>query len=278
MALGDCSGGGGRPGDDANQPLHLRLRGLPYSPQSWNAYAYVGNQPLRFTDPLGLFSPEQAYDSTMPLWSGFGMGGGEGDCTVNGADVGCGFASGILASGNGKICANNDCGTGVPDPFTIPAPAGSNVCSGLMGAPENCTETPFAALAAPLPSIGGMFGTGCSWLDPACAFFVGMDNAIQYGRPTGLLQAGGAVAVGVVVAAPGTVWEAGEAALGWVNDVVVPSAANSWNYLLTHPEVLVATADCAAELLPGSGPPPADPVGLACHGVRAGLGDLGVNW
>ncbi len=29
----------------------------PDFPQSWNQYAYVGNQPLRNVDPLGLFCP-----------------------------------------------------------------------------------------------------------------------------------------------------------------------------------------------------------------------------
>ncbi len=82
----------------------------PHFPQSWNQYAYVGNQPLRHTDPTGLVDPAQLYgwlrNEIGGLLGSFGSGGG---CSVNGANVGCNTAYGILASGSGLICPNNNC-------------------------------------------------------------------------------------------------------------------------------------------------------------------------
>jgi RHS repeat-associated protein len=45
------SGGQGR----FTSPDPLLNSGRPDDPQSWNRYAYVGNNPLRYVDPLGLY-------------------------------------------------------------------------------------------------------------------------------------------------------------------------------------------------------------------------------
>src|SRR5438093_995902 len=36
-------------------PDPLLSSGRPWDPQSWNRYSYVLNNPLRYTDPLGLY-------------------------------------------------------------------------------------------------------------------------------------------------------------------------------------------------------------------------------
>ncbi|MGH9534865.1 MAG: hypothetical protein ACRD2E_08405 [Terriglobales bacterium] len=49
----------------------------PANPQTWDAYAYVANQPLEATDPLGLFDPAEEYYEARELSSPFtGLGTG----------------------------------------------------------------------------------------------------------------------------------------------------------------------------------------------------------
>lgn len=49
----------------------------PANPQTWNAYAYVANQPLEYTDPLGLVDPAQLYAEAQGASAGLtGFGAG----------------------------------------------------------------------------------------------------------------------------------------------------------------------------------------------------------
>ncbi len=69
------------------------------NPQTWNRYAYVGNQPTRFTDRLGLLRTP---------WGVFDDGGGEG-CEADGVSTPCSIVYSMLGSGAAVPCPGNDC-------------------------------------------------------------------------------------------------------------------------------------------------------------------------
>jgi RHS repeat-associated protein len=55
-------------------PDPLLSSGRPWLPQSWNRYAYTLNNPLRYTDPLGLYEwdkkckiPESGFTLPSPV-------------------------------------------------------------------------------------------------------------------------------------------------------------------------------------------------------------------
>jgi hypothetical protein len=79
----------------------------PGGPQSWNRYAYVLNNPLANVDPLGLCAPN---DYTCDTGSGAINNSDALNCSVDGVAVSCGDAYGLLNSGAGAQCPNNDCG------------------------------------------------------------------------------------------------------------------------------------------------------------------------
>jgi hypothetical protein len=82
----------------------------PTNPQTWNRYAYVGNSPIIYVDPLGLLAvgcPGELHQAADPWCGGGGSGGGGGE--------GGGFCDGSSdCNGTGGIfCdASGGCGAG----------------------------------------------------------------------------------------------------------------------------------------------------------------------
>ena len=72
------------------------------NPQTWNRYAYVGNNPLNAADPFGLYRDDCWWTGGCfgPGGPGAGGGGGGGyygggsPCSVDGIDVSCGSIGG----------------------------------------------------------------------------------------------------------------------------------------------------------------------------------------
>jgi RHS repeat-associated protein len=79
------------------------LAGSLSNPQSLNRYGYVLNVPTSLVDPLGL-SPFSLFENTAPLLHDgtLAIGGAGTICYVDGARVPCGFAMGIVESGQGE--------------------------------------------------------------------------------------------------------------------------------------------------------------------------------
>jgi RHS repeat-associated protein len=81
----------------------------PASPQTWNRYSYVANNPLSGIDPLGLYQP--AGPTCGPDPCGGGGGGVDGTTyTLDGLDTPTGIVQWLLSIGAAGQCPGNDCG------------------------------------------------------------------------------------------------------------------------------------------------------------------------
>jgi RHS repeat-associated protein len=157
----------------------------PTNPQTWNRYAYVTNQPLNFTDPLGLCQqnnytmaspgPNGPVVQTWTTWSPTGSWGAP--CLSGPPPPGCMFIS-TAGSGEGDGPAGMQCGVGWAPPIQPDCP------------PSGCS------------SVSGGGGTGGTAPAPATPWYKNpcVQNALLKGAATagldaiGLIPEGGAVA------------------------------------------------------------------------------------
>jgi RHS repeat-associated protein len=75
------------------------------NPQTWNRYAYVGNNPVALVDPKGTCQLSKS-GFKVNCASGEGDGGG---CSLDGVSVDCGFGNTLLGSGGASQCPANQC-------------------------------------------------------------------------------------------------------------------------------------------------------------------------
>jgi RHS repeat-associated protein len=145
----------------------------PWNPQTWNRYAYVGNSPVTYNDPLGLKSPE------CPLPGGCGLGnalgffagaGGGAQCasnapggqitiTLDGMDAGCNTINSIVITGGASNITITNPITGGPS--TLPSlflTAGGGACQlhGWRG--EDTWYVCFGGSFTPVGGLGSSQG------------------------------------------------------------------------------------------------------------------------
>lgn len=118
----------------------------PANPQSWTAYAYVANQPLTATDPLGLMTISIGFGGgpcdmfAGPCDGGFG---GPGPCDVTGwnpwpapgcagGGIGGGIGVSIIGFGGGSGGGGVSVGTPSGPASGTPSPCTAPLCSALI--------------------------------------------------------------------------------------------------------------------------------------------------
>ncbi len=119
------------------------------NPETWNGYAYVGNNPLAYVDPSGMSLWSAIGDFFSGAWGGitdfFGGGGGGGATyCLSFGDDGCGASSGA-SSGDGGYSGGGGFGAG--GGIQNPTPSGGGGGGGPTAQPS--TPKPQAPKNAP---------------------------------------------------------------------------------------------------------------------------------
>jgi RHS repeat-associated protein len=128
----------------------------PTNPQSWNRYAYVGNNPLSSVDPLGLdYQDCDAWTGNCLPCNNCGGAGGPGPGNYGGNVPGAppsqsGSGSGFSFTG-GPLCNSDFMPCGLPTPGLY-----QSIWSDLLGLPTDLD----------CPQTGGILGPLCGGVSP----------------------------------------------------------------------------------------------------------------
>ncbi len=148
------------------------------NPQTWNRYAYVGNNPLNATDPLGLYC---AIDVDGGIIGGCTEGDG---IWIGGLFFPWWLAGGGGSGGGGGGHPGPPSGGGTPPPSQPPAPQPVNFPNETLGIPNGLNLNFGGPLGAILPSaVCGDLGP-CPMIGNS---IVGVDDAVEISALTYLV-------------------------------------------------------------------------------------------
>jgi RHS repeat-associated protein len=80
----------------------------PSDPQTWNMYAYAGNNPTSLVDPSGL-GPADCQSDAKSCMNRNPFSNGNGGCQVDGVQTFCEETALLLGSGSAVFCPNDNC-------------------------------------------------------------------------------------------------------------------------------------------------------------------------
>jgi RHS repeat-associated protein len=164
----------------------------PNNPQTWNRYAYVGNNPATFIDPSGLVD----INAAMAFFAG-GGGGMIGGCTQDGVDSNC--VTNIFLVSDGAAVNCPQCAPGTPGGVAVVGTIGSGI---YQYVPNGTTASPDGFTLYTGNGVWRQVGTLSAAPDfislninvgiPVLANLVGGTLAVNVGRHGNVYVGGGA--------------------------------------------------------------------------------------